>query len=58
MSLQEFISVINAEAEHHLALHCRTDLAYSTKAKNKKGKPLLSQCISSKSKANDDSKDN
>jgi hypothetical protein len=38
MSSQEFIGVINAEAERRLGLQRGTNLAYSTKAKNNKGK--------------------
>jgi len=62
MSLQEFIGVINAEAECHLRLQHRTNLVFSTKAKNNKGKAtLLFQHITSKfkdSKANNNSKEN
>jgi len=60
MSSQEFIGIINAEAEHHLRLQHRTNLVYSTKAKNNKAKMSLFQCIMSKfkePKANDDGKE-
>jgi hypothetical protein len=60
MSSQEFIGVIVAEAEHCLGLQCGTNLVYSAKAKNNKGKGSLFQCITTKfkdSKTNDDSKE-
>ncbi len=53
MSLQEFIGVIKAEAEHYLKQHAReTNYATSLKVKNNKGKgkPLLLKHITNKLK--------
>ena len=60
ISSQEFIGIIVAKAERCLGLQRGTNLVYSAKAKNNKGKGSLFQCITTKfkdSKMNDDSKE-